>query len=295
MSDENKTVESPEESLVSQEQEGSASDKKEILTDNTPKNEDGLLIEEDGDFFWIFQKVAWGVLKTVVIFGVLGFLIWQVWDTPKDFLEPEDPITEDSLDVASIPNPKPIEKERGPIPATASSKASSQGLVDIIYTTEKLSQKNAVDTIGRSMAWLKNTQNLGRFSIESIRRIENPQIRAQKIEQIIAEGEQLLVEKKFLDTHLKNELLVFSRQRDEVKNQALSFDEQTFAALMNNNQSQFPGLKKDLITAQKEYSRLRTEAELREVLVKNMDNFERLLRQKVLPLFLPETQITERK
>ena len=38
-----------------------------------------LLIENDGNVFWIFQKVAWSFLKMALVLGAIGLLIWVIW------------------------------------------------------------------------------------------------------------------------------------------------------------------------------------------------------------------------
>jgi hypothetical protein len=51
-------------------------------TDVTPdKDEDGdeLLIENDGNVFWLFQKVAWSIIKLALVVGAIGLLAWIIW------------------------------------------------------------------------------------------------------------------------------------------------------------------------------------------------------------------------
>ena len=45
-----------------------------------PKEEavDGLLIEEDGDSFWVIQQVFWGIVKTALLLGLLLFLFLEL-------------------------------------------------------------------------------------------------------------------------------------------------------------------------------------------------------------------------
>ena len=53
----------------------------EKIKENEKKEEieDELLIENDGDFFWVLQRVIWGIVKTLFLLGIIIALIWHVW------------------------------------------------------------------------------------------------------------------------------------------------------------------------------------------------------------------------
>ena len=45
---------------------------------NIVEDED-YVIEEDGDFFWVIQRIAWGIIKTLLVLAMVGSLIWLIW------------------------------------------------------------------------------------------------------------------------------------------------------------------------------------------------------------------------
>ena len=51
----------------------------EAVSEVVPEPDKSLLIEEDGDPFWLIQRVFWGFIKTASLLGILLFLIWLVW------------------------------------------------------------------------------------------------------------------------------------------------------------------------------------------------------------------------
>jgi hypothetical protein len=53
----------------------------EKIKENEKKEEieDELLIENDGDFFWVLQRVIWGIVKTLFLLGIIIVLVWHVW------------------------------------------------------------------------------------------------------------------------------------------------------------------------------------------------------------------------
>lgn len=68
-------------------------DVKSSISDITPLDDEDeeLLIDEGGDFFWLLQNVIWGTLKSIFIIVILVVIIWVIWgkkapsqkDTPK--------------------------------------------------------------------------------------------------------------------------------------------------------------------------------------------------------------------
>ncbi len=52
--------------------------------------DDSLLIEEDGDFFWVIQKVVWGSIRSIFVFALIAGLLWFIWrgsSTPESLPE----------------------------------------------------------------------------------------------------------------------------------------------------------------------------------------------------------------
>lgn len=46
-------------------------------TETTP--EDDYLLEDDGDPFWMIQKMIWITVKTVLLLGIMALVIWLIW------------------------------------------------------------------------------------------------------------------------------------------------------------------------------------------------------------------------
>jgi len=83
-----------------------------------PEAPDSLLIEEDGDPFWVIQKVFWGIIKTAALLGILLFLIWLVW-RPSSLFSDDSEVSfevEPTPQTAEIKAPEPSAKdeESGP-------------------------------------------------------------------------------------------------------------------------------------------------------------------------------------
>lgn len=88
--------------------EKSESKKKEEASPKAiePENIDEELLEDqEGDLFWIFQKVLWSILKIGVVIGFIIFLIWVIWN-PQD-----NPLSREREEMPPISQTKPSQKK----------------------------------------------------------------------------------------------------------------------------------------------------------------------------------------
>lgn len=42
-------------------------------------DDESLVVENDGDFFWLLQRAIWMIVKILIVFGIIGFVVWVVW------------------------------------------------------------------------------------------------------------------------------------------------------------------------------------------------------------------------
>ena len=78
--------------------------------ENIVEDED-FLVEEDGDFFWVIQRIAWGTIKTLLAVAIIGVFVWIIWGVNLPFgnnNSEADPFTQDSLQTTERENRIPI-------------------------------------------------------------------------------------------------------------------------------------------------------------------------------------------
>lgn len=49
------------------------------LTTTESTEEDDHLLEDDGDSFWVIQRFVWGAIKTLLLLGAIGLVLWLIW------------------------------------------------------------------------------------------------------------------------------------------------------------------------------------------------------------------------
>lgn len=256
---------------------------------NLEDDEDSL-IEEDGDFFWILQRVIWGILKTLVILGFIGGALWLIWGnksvfesskkTKKPTSKIEIPIKEDE-----IPRVLPERTQDGSVESFYAFEIAKKA-----YEIESNRVTSQPNILTDSIFWLRKAKSLGEVS-PIILRIQSPEIRAKKIEETLIEAELLLTESVLLQKRLQQDLVEFSKINKTKNELIFLLSSQINGEIQKLEPQHLSELLWKKIKAQKESLESASQGEIRNKLLKNIQNFDRLLRSKSLPMFNPQAEI----
>jgi len=246
--------------------------------------DDNTVIEEDGDFFWVIQRIAWGIIKTLFILALVGALVWLVWGSSIPFFN-----NNTSETVVSVVEPAPIpvpEVVTPTIPTGATVPDNNLYIEDLAYALADQNSPQGSSTISQTTDWLKQVQIIGNISAEVLR-LNNPNTRAQKIEETIRASEALLNESPQIQRNLSEEFNFYFQKGDTANQSIADIDAQLQQALKNFDGPQLESLIATKVSQQQTASANLTEAKVRQTLLKNVQNFDRLLRQKSIPLLSP--------
>ena len=278
--------------------------------------DDDFLIEEDGDFFWVIQRISWGIIKTLMVLAIIATLGWLIWGgsiplgdkapeqlviepTPVENLEKKEGTITKWIKSVFTDNQTPKTeipaKEIPPKTVPTNNQISAQSVapqnnLNIEALAYQLANQNINTSTGSTIAvasnWLKQVKIVGDISTD-ILRASNPNIRADRIEQTIRSAEGLLNQSPQLQRRLSEEFDFFL-QRGELSNQNIvNLDEQISQALLQFDGNQVEKLLSQKIQQQQNASANLAQAKVRQTLLKNVQNFDRLLRQKSIPLLQP--------
>ncbi len=280
--------------------------------------DDDAPIEADGDIFWTIQQIFWGIIKTVVVLGGILLLLWFIWRPDTSFFE-NFQISESSIQEETTPviveeeakdeegwfsnifktkNVEPIEdssmktpeedinqETESPLPSI-----DTDDVTDIAYEIEDDRTQNAGSIISKSLEWLKRAKALGEVSLEVIR-IREPQERVRRIEEVLQTADTL-----FANSITIQQLLI--SERDELLVQGQAYNQKTAEldlALKSNIAKFQPHTVEPILTQKIESQQLAVfymqHAKLRDTLLRNVQTFDQLLRQKSIPLLKPATEI----
>lgn len=260
-----------------------------------------LLIEEDGDFFWVIQKVIWGIAKTLIILGIMMILIWVVWDQSSLGEESDSapPVTEETI---SPPAPETVsEKEKvliepiidAPLSQTYVSRGPRADIfisATLGYDLWQTQVRFRRDILERSIVWLDRARILGEFSPQDLRQIPSNQ-RAGRVEELIGEAEALFTLSVEIRAQLKREMDQYLSESQAQAQLAQELESQIKTDIQNFREDRVSAYLVQQKTAQSLAAGAREEAKIRELLGQNVTNFDRLLRQKAIPLLGPPTTL----
>lgn len=284
-----------------------------------PEEKDGLLVEEDGDPFWVIQRVFWGILKTGALLALLLFLIWSVW-RPTSFVgekmkpdfefepdpivkveKPEDEKAESwwkrlfsGEDEGAEPVAKEVEVEIPPVevvPTLGTEVISdSKNPVDIAYELETARVLLVRGLIPESVQWLREAKTIGDISMQMLRD-GTPQRRSAQVEEIIAASDELFIQSVNLRTQLQTEITYFAGEGQKANDQTLLLEQQIATELQRLNPVPIETLVAQKIDSQQDASYFMSNAKIRDTLLRNIQSFDQLLRQRSIPLLNPATVI----
>ncbi len=267
--------------------------------------DDDYLVEDDGDFFWVLQRVVWGVLKGLILIGSIGFFVWFIWGYGSNDTEDK------KLDITQISKiihdkvpkkdkntttTKPVDKNipnKSPLPEIKNMTATNQSLLTITKAYQAINQDVSTNTdiITKSIQWLKGAKTMGSVNLDIIR-IESPKKRSQKIEDTIIFAEKLLKESPILKKQLSTELETLKKRKASLEKEQTTNKDQIFQNLKTFKSDNINKLLEKQEVVGKEIASLSTKGKIREILLKNIKNFENLIYQKIIHL-VPKTQIIQ--
>ena len=280
-------------------------------------------LEQDGDIFWDIQRVAWGIIKTVGTLGVLGILIWLIWKpgitSPQEVTteekiiieEPTVPVitteeptpeeepsfwskvfkSEDKIEPTQAP-PEVVSKPTLPVEPqiqTQESETSNPDPQNIAYQLETDRSFHSGGPLPQAVTWLKEAKNIGEISLEIIRGT-GPPVRAQKVEAILKQADRLFTESDQLVVVLQTERQELMARGQEANNQIDRVEAQISAALQQFQAQDLEKLVLEKVRWQTVAANNLSQAKIRDTLLRNVQSFDQLLRQKSIPLLIPATE-----
>ncbi len=259
------------------------------------EEDDDLLIEEDNDFFWVIQRAVWGIIKTLVVVGGIGFFVWVIWfgDSPTPAIPTPTETTSETEPVAEAPTPwfweswfskapssaveEPPASE--PVPATKPPQNSTPPQKRPASSLPLAPPPQELSLVKSSVAWLHNAGSF--LSLPSARLIPSnvPTLRAQRVEAILSDIRGLLRQSETLQQQLFEEFNRLTELSRESSSDSVTNGEAFFNAL-----HAFQGFEAETFLDQKvkaeqnvvKYSAL---ASGRNIILQNIQHYDSRLRR----------------
>lgn len=334
--------------------------------EETAENYEALIEEElianDESFFWIFQRVVWGILQTVLFIGLIIGLVWFIWGGDRsNIVQDIQQRLEQSSGQVTTPSPnqkaQPVTEssdKKNPISeaeeknTTESSRTFWSPFGKSQYTTGKISdQKNqtiespgqppsttsnqspimsekAVDNVlatelafdawqkawqpirsreqkeqnlqqdlrSRSMAWLVRTQRFGQIEIPNALKIIDSQARGRVLAQKLETSDEILSQSAVLQKDLTQQINILTQKQSIEQTEYRTLEEQLYQQISAGNVQAVDELTQSTITAKQKFVDTSTELEVYQSLQRNVLNFDKLIRTRMIPIYIPPTEIS---
>lgn len=290
------------------------------------KDDGDQLLTEDStsSSFGVAQGLVWGFVKTLVLLVFLVGTGWVIWgdglrdNLPHDALDEGKKLAEDALKI--IPD---IDQEKERPPDYYSSQQENRNMGDKKSTDESIDDDNLVsvktepvvyrdpvavvrrsfrlesvrqqniqesDIFAQSVRWLRFAKNIGEISPQ-ILRIQDPSQRAKKIESVLRQSERILSIGEDLKQTLRTLLYTEQQNIDAYQQKSTELDQRIFEKISTYTEHDLRALVLAKIAADQKAIQAQVLYQYYESFYKNIENYQRLIRQKQIPLISPGFEI----
>ncbi len=201
------------------------------------EGEEELLIENDGNVFWLFQKVVWSVLKMVLVVGAIVLMAWIIWRPGKNPLdkvhqplnrevgigreqkvkEPKSSRAKEKKEEKQVPVEEVVEEKKEEVKTevpTLSALPENYAYKAGLWANwiEDTRQVQNAHILSRSLYWTRKAEGFLRLTPNDILISDDLQVRADRIDSLIESLRGMLDESKGLMMTLNAELDSASNQ-----------------------------------------------------------------------------------
>ena len=254
-------------------------DKKEVL--DTQKDEETLPKKEKKGFFGFGGKtkdkeesvgnIPDSVIQTNKV--TPDSTVVTTPDNQKEIIETEPTETDTNTDPDRVP-------------VSLSDLSLIVGDAEFIAFQE---YKAGDDLMEQTMAWLRQTRQFSEVGVNQVVQYADPIERGIKIEEKIQEGDRLLEGAKFLKIALSKEVNFWTQKNNQDTETSKKLNTEYKSILQKIEVTNLNPKLQELTQARRQIAESQTYLGAYSSLLKNVGNFERLLRSKVIPVYRPNT------
>lgn len=143
------------------------------------------------------------------------------------------------------------------------------------------------DLVEQTMGWLRQTRQFSEIGVKEVVQYADPAERGGKIEEKITEGDRLLAQARQLRPALQREIAFWTNKNNQDNAQTKQINDEYKAILQKIEVTKLNEKLEELTQARRQIAESQTYLSAFTSLLKNVDNFERLLKSKVIPVYRP--------
>lgn len=271
---------------------------KENVPESIHEVEDDFL-EDDGDPFWIIQRLVWSGIKTVLLAGTLIGLFWTVWGNgifhwpilPKSWsslwnvstqnvkikIESELPTVENKIIKLVVKNSEKLVSTAPLVhnlqsvnPENLSWSASKWNRT--LWQSQQIEKKR--NLLSTAAIWLRDTENFLSIPPEKMLPGKNPAERDQKITELLQFIETLKGRSQNIDQLLREEIAIFKQQSSSQNPRIINADDRILKEINRLKGEELDIFLREKIEAENEQFSANTQVWARESLRQKIASYQ---------------------
>ncbi len=258
-------------------------------------------VHESADTIWLLRRVGIGLLKTILILGGIGLLVWMIWGDNKNIRSElnrakdvnmansvgkiKDKLKDivpdiNSVDIFDTPettDPVPAETTTLPVRQGKTIHGGGLNLASWNYWMESQRMRGQVGTPGDVMRWKRDAETLFEIPFPDQISGANSITRSHNISRLLEKIESLLLRANFLQNTLQLEIADFSGKSNYAQELSLIAEQQFINAMSASDPTNIGTYLNQKADAEKDVQRHAVAAEGRRIFSQKILSYTQVL------------------
>ncbi len=237
--------------------------------EETSLDDESLIVEEDGNFFWLIQRILWVIVKIVFIGGSLVFVIWLIWNPHKNTGSSPAPTQTSSETKTSA-----VKKILLPSSATT----SAQNFIQLAHQIQAESLQFPQNTFSLSVTWIRKAYSFFQIPLNQVSWGQTAMQRSLSVNSFLNNLRSLINESAALRQNLANEDSFYTAQLSLLNQKLKEFSSALSVGFQNYNTPQTQELLSQKILAEQLVADFTGKMQTNNQLLLTMEPYDRALR-----------------
>lgn len=291
------SLENTQEAKVNRVEKTQEDTKKSVLA---IAEDDDLLVDEGGDFFWLLQNVVWNALKSLFIIFVLVGIVWLIWSKKpaeeETFKKTETEVKKESPEKVIVDKKNPLKTPVQTTPEVIQpTQPPSQSGADILqvntelgHAAQKVAQwhtyidkKNMFTdekSLSEAFLWMREVESIYDVPLPSHFTGEQYTTKKDKITGFLNRIAYLLNDSLRIRTQVYQKQQIFRAEAMEAEGKFKQRAEAINRAVQQKQASQLSILVQQKADQSRAFSENKTEDEIRQTVLLTMERYDKALR-----------------
>lgn len=250
---------------------------------------DELLVEQDGDFFWVLQRIIWSIVKIGLVLGVIAFLIWIIWGSEGNELGETFKEQKQKLEQGIQKTKKGLTTNKKEVDQSTPLKQIQQEFIILPERSaliaaqwhewiEKMRTFQQKELIFQSLRWMDRAEAFFALPTEQLISAQETARRAVQVEVVLRDIRSMLEESDFIRRDIIGQITEFNQNIALEKSRAIQARTTLETTLQDVREEYSEKILIEKVQADQHITDYTSQLEVRHFLLRNMENYDKALR-----------------